>query len=491
MFKQFANVVDAVEHGFNNAHALVVGDLMLDRYIWGQVDRISPEAPVPVVRVRQVSESAGGAGNVVINLSRLGCKASLVGTVGSDAERAPLLTCLSDHGICIEGVVAFNDRATTVKTRVIGGHQQMLRLDSEDGGALSEGHIRRLLQAINSQFDNPISVVILSDYGKGVLSNFLCQEIIRLSRLKGIPVLVDPKGCDYRKYAGATAIAPNRAELARVTTTPVEDLETLFEQGETLRSALGLDFITLTLSELGIALLEPAGRLRFPALAREVFDVSGAGDTVIATMAASLTAGLHLHDTVQLANLAAGIVVGKLGTAPITREELLAALTLEREQGANKICPQGELLNRVARWRIAGERIVFTNGCFDILHAGHVNLLYSARREGDRLIVGLNTDRSVTLLKGPTRPVVREHERAKVLAALASVDAVALFDETTPLHLIKLIRPDVLVKGGDYTEDQVVGSAEVHSWGGKVTLVPLMEGQSTTEVIRRAALQTQ
>jgi D-beta-D-heptose 7-phosphate kinase/D-beta-D-heptose 1-phosphate adenosyltransferase len=488
MFRDLGRVIEVVKNQFNGPQVLVVGDLMLDRYIWGQVERISPEAPVPVVRMRYVSESAGGAGNVAVNLSRLGCLVSLAGRMGEDRERDALLALFSEHGIGTEPVISSINHSTTVKTRIMGGHQQMLRLDKEDDAPISEEDGRDLLNAVSALFEAGLTCVVLSDYGKGVLSTPVCQEVIKQARNQGVPVLVDPKGCDYNKYAGATGVLPNRGELARVTASPVEDLANLFAQGQKLRTALGLDFVVLTLSELGMALLEPTGTSQFPALAREVFDVSGAGDTVISTMAASLAAGVHLHDAVQLANLAAGIVVGKLGTVPITREELLASLTVEEQHGANKICSRSELLSKVGRWRVAGERIVFTNGCFDLLHAGHVSLLQQARHEGDRLVVGLNSDRSVAALKGPTRPVVGERERARVLAALASVDAVTLFDEDTPLHLIKLVRPDVLVKGDEYTESRVVGAAEVRGWGGKVTLVPLVEGLSTSEVIRRAAV---
>jgi D-beta-D-heptose 7-phosphate kinase/D-beta-D-heptose 1-phosphate adenosyltransferase len=488
VFTDFTKIVDIVERGFAGAGVLVVGDLMLDRYVWGEVERISPEAPVPVVRVKSISECAGGAGNVAINLSRLGCTVRLAGVVGEDQEQDSLLALLQECDVATQAVIASKDRQTTVKTRIMGGHQQMLRMDMEESSSVSDSCAGRLLDALSAEFDQHVSVVVLSDYGKGMLSPLVCRELIGRARQQNIAVLVDPKGLDYGKYAGATGISPNRGELARATGIAVEDLDRLLQAGEKLRSALGLEFIALTLSELGIALLESAGVSQFPAFAREVFDVSGAGDTVIATLAASVAAGVPLHDAISLANLAAGIVVRKLGTVPVTREELLAALMAEGEQGTGKIfCSSSELLNRVARWRIAGERIVFTNGCFDILHAGHVSLLQRARREGDRLIVGLNTDRSVAALKGPTRPLIGEQERAHVLAALAAVDAVMLFDDDTPLKLIRTIRPEVLVKGGDYLENQVVGAAEVRSWNGRVAILPLLPGLSTSELIRRAA----
>ena len=487
MFQSLKRVVEAVESGFGGARTLVVGDLMLDRYLWGEVERISPEAPVPVVRVEHLTECAGGAGNVAMNMRRLGCRVSVAGLTGNDTNREVLLSVLHHAGIGTDAVLTASGRQTTAKTRIIGGHQQMLRLDHEDRGPISAAYADELIRLVNLELAKGVSATILSDYGKGVLSLSVCQEIIRQAHAEGIPVLVDPKGSDYQKYRGANGLSPNRSELARATGADPEDLPLVLDRGKELAAALEVDFIAVTLSQLGIALIQGDTISRFPALAREVFDVSGAGDTVIATLASSLAAGLPLHDAIQLANLAAGIVVGKLGTVPVTREELVAALAVEQGQDYNKICSGQELLNRVAQWRVAGERIVFTNGCFDILHVGHVTLLQKARGEGDRLIVGLNTDRSVASLKGPARPITGQQERARVVAALGAVDAVVLFDEATPLQLINAIRPDVLAKGGDYTEQQVVGAAEVRSWGGKVSLIPLVESFSTTATLEKIA----
>jgi D-beta-D-heptose 7-phosphate kinase/D-beta-D-heptose 1-phosphate adenosyltransferase len=299
-----------------------------------------------------------------------------------------------------------------------------------------------------------------------------------------IPVLVDPKGRDYSKYAGATALTPNKRETADACGVSVHDSEALLTAAARLRESLKLDFLAVTRSEEGVSLIEESHTLHIPATAKQVFDVSGAGDTVIATLAAGLIAGLERRQALHLANLAAGVVVGKVGTAPIKYEELLRELTVEDStQQANKVCTLEALLTRVAGWRAAGQKIVFTNGCFDLLHAGHVTYLEGARNLGDRLIVGLNTDRSVSALKGPTRPVIHEADRARVMAALESVDAVVLFDEDTPLDLIRAIRPDVLAKGSDYSEDQVVGGSDVKSWGGRVALVDLVPGRSTTKII--------
>ncbi|MBF0588976.1 MAG: D-glycero-beta-D-manno-heptose 1-phosphate adenylyltransferase, partial [Magnetococcales bacterium] len=339
--------------------------------------------------------------------------------------------------------------------------------------------------------ENPPGAVILSDYGKGTLSTALCQTIIALAEQREIPVLVDPKGIAWQKYRGATCICPNRLELAAATRHPQEDLNTLLAAGETLRENLGVDFLAVTLSELGLALVQGDGLpRRIPAVAQEVFDVSGAGDTVIATLGAALAGDVPRMDALHLANIAAGVVVGKVGTTPINLPELIASVASEEQRGqSEKIAALEEAARLTARWREQGERVVFTNGCFDLLHAGHVTYLEKARRLGLRLVVGLNTDRSVQTLKGPTRPIIHQEDRARVLAAMASVDLVVLFDDETPLKLINALRPDVLAKGADYTENQVVGAKEVRSWGGEVALVPLVAGRSSSAIVENIHTQ--
>jgi D-beta-D-heptose 7-phosphate kinase/D-beta-D-heptose 1-phosphate adenosyltransferase len=486
MFKDLQKIFQTVETGFQARSVVVIGDLMLDRYLWGAVERISPEAPVPVVRLDHKTHVAGGAANVAMNLSALGCAVSVVGVVGADEDGRQLLELLQTSDIDTAAVLSMPDRPTICKTRILGGRQQMLRLDVEKAGELSLEVERLLLSGIEAQISK-CSAIILSDYGKGLLSESVCQAVIRLGRELAIPTFVDPKGLHYGKYAGCDVISPNRMELASATSTDYGNLELLLQNGERLRSDLEVGHLVVTLGELGITLLEAGSVHRFPALAREVFDVSGAGDTVIATMGAAVAAGLHLHDAIRLANLAAGIVIGKLGTVPISRDELLAALASGGETSqAEKICSVETLLKRVAHWRVAGQRIVFTNGCFDLLHVGHLALLEQAKREGDCLVVALNTDRSVRALKGAGRPIISEDARARIVAALPCVDAVVLFDEETPLNLIRAIRPNVLVKGGDYSEEEVVGANEMKGWGGKVTLIPLVEGSSTTEILKRA-----
>jgi len=486
MFKDFHRVLEAVERGFEDRHVLVVGDLMLDRYLWGAVDRISPEAPVPVVRLDHKSCVAGGAANVATNLNALGCQVSLAGVVGADEDGCQLLDLLKSTGIETSAVLSTPDRPTTCKTRILGGRQQMLRLDVEKGGEFSLELLSLLLSAIEGTVSG-CSAIILSDYGKGLLGHSVCQAIIRRARELSIPTFVDPKGLHYEKYQRCDVISPNRLELAAAASTDAGNLELLLREGERLRAKLAISRLVVTLGELGIAMLDSTGILRFPALAREVFDVSGAGDTVIATLSAAVATGLDFDDAIRLANLAAGIVIRKLGTVPITKDELVAALASDGERGqGDKICSLESLLQRVAHWRLAGQRIVFTNGCFDLLHVGHLAVLEQAKRQGDFLVVALNTDRSVRALKGANRPVISEDARARLLAALPCVDAVVLFDEDTPLNLIRAVRPNVLVKGGDYTEEEVVGANDMKTWGGKITLVPVIDGISTTAILEKA-----
>ena len=485
MFLQPDKVALSVHGRFAARRVLVVGDLMLDRYQWGTVRRISPEAPVPVLRLERETEVAGGAANVARNLVGLGLRVCIAGITGQDPHRKRLLALLKEQGVETDAVLSDPTRPTTTKTRLVGDHQQMLRIDAERIAPVDSGLAERLLAAIEERLST-VDAVLLSDYAKGVLIGDTCAQIIAVARARGLPVLVDPKGSDFERYRGATAITPNRAELALAAGVDSDDLDALLGAAERMRERLELEQLILTLGELGVALVDATGVYRIPAVAREVFDVSGAGDTVIATVAAGRAAGLDPIDTAHLANLAAGVVVGKVGTAAIAADELAAAIADEAalEQAA-KVGDLGDVLARVRQWRDRGERIVFTNGCFDLLHVGHVTYLERARRHGHRLVVGLNTDRSVRALKGPDRPLIGEQDRARVLAALAAVDAVVLFDAETPIELIRAIRPDVLAKGADYSEDAVVGAADVKSWGGQVVLVPLVDDRSTSAIIQR------
>jgi D-beta-D-heptose 7-phosphate kinase / D-beta-D-heptose 1-phosphate adenosyltransferase len=470
--------------GETQQHALVIGDVMLDRYLMGEVNRISPEAPVPVVLIKSEQQRAGGAANVAANLALLGIQTRMVGLIGNDNEGQRLLAAMSEYGINTQAMITTSSRPTIAKTRILGGHQQMMRLDQEIASELTVTEASQVMQAIQTALQQQPALIILSDYAKGLLTEAVCQQVIAYGRTHNIPVLVDPKGRNYDKYRGATALTPNKKETAEACDTQVNDAA-LIEKASRLKAALALDFLAVTRGEEGITLIaEQTSHLS--ATAKQVFDVSGAGDTVIATLAAGLMHGLNALDSLSLANIAAGVVVGKVGTVPITKADLIDAIaTAQGSEQAHKVSELPDLLHKVASWKQQGQKIVFTNGCFDLLHAGHVTYLEGAKKRGDRLILGLNTDRSVSALKGPTRPVVNEQDRARVLAALESIDAVILFDEDTPLNLINAIKPDVIAKGSDYTADQVVGGQEVLSWGGEIALIDLVEGRSTTNLIKK------
>jgi len=469
--------------GKKTSHALVIGDVMLDRYLVGDVGRISPEAPVPVVLIKSEESRAGGAANVAANLALLGISTHLIGCVGVDAEAKALSQLIKKTGTKVN-LITSKMRPTIAKTRILGGHQQMMRLDQEDNTTFSSAENTAILKVLDSEIAKKPALVILSDYAKGLLSEKICQHIIKKCKSKKIPVLVDPKGSNYSKYQGATALTPNKKETAEACEVSLQDAD-LIKKASALKTKLGLDFMAVTRGEEGITLIDKTSH-HLPATAQKVFDVSGAGDTVIATLTAGLMHDLTPLQSLTLANIAAGVVVGKVGTAPITQADLLEALTekLGNEQ-THKICNPAELLAKVETWKKTKQKIVFTNGCFDLLHAGHVTYLEAAKKRGDKLILGLNTDRSVRALKGKNRPVVNEQDRARVLAALESVDAVILFDEDTPLKLIKVIKPNVIAKGSDYTAAQVVGGKEVKSWGGEIALIKLVEGRSTSNLIKK------
>jgi D-beta-D-heptose 7-phosphate kinase/D-beta-D-heptose 1-phosphate adenosyltransferase len=486
VIEQLHEVIQEIELKWAAKRLLVVGDVMLDKYIWGEVGRISPEAPVPVVRATHQSHQPGGAANVAMNLSRLGARVEVIGFTGDDEDARLLAEGLRANAI-EPGFVVSLGFPTISKQRILGGRQQMLRLDSERLGTRSAEDYARLVERVLAKLSE-CDAVVLSDYAKGVLTAEVCQTIIEAARRRGIPVLVDPKSADFTRYRGATTICPNLGELSAAVHLETRDLKPLLDAAEALVPELEIDFLTATLGEKGIALLRPGKRFMAPAVARQVFDVSGAGDTVIAVLALCLASGLRAENAVELANIAAGIVVGKAGTVPVEKHELLAALAPEIAlHGEDKVVTREELVRRVALWKANGERVAFTNGCFDLLHIGHITVLEQARRFADRLIVAINSDASVSGLKGPNRPIVGERERARVLAALAAVDAVVVFGEPTPLEVIVAMRPDVIVKGGDYDVGTVVGASEVMAWGGQVKIVPIIEGFSTTRLIAKGA----
>jgi len=461
---------------FDKAQVLVVGDLMLDRYWHGGTSRISPEAPVQVVKVGEIEERPGGAGNVALNIASLGCKVRLLGLTGNDEAADALQTKLEAAGVAcdferVEGV------PTITKLRVISRQQQLIRLDFEESfaGRGDAGLLARMEQALDG-----VGAVILSDYAKGALSQV--EQMIALARKRNIPILVDPKGTDFSRYNGATLITPNLHEFEAVVG-HCDDEHTLVNKGVELLKSHDWQALLVTRGEHGMTLLrEGEPELHLPAQAREVFDVTGAGDTVIATLASALAAGSSLPNAVALANVAAGIVVVKLGTAAVSAHELRRKLRTSGESGTG-VMTQEQVVMAVQEAKALGEKVVMTNGCFDILHAGHVAYLREAKALGDRLVVAVNDDDSVKRLKGEGRPINPVERRMSVLAALGSVDWVVPFSEDTPQRLIAEVLPDILVKGGDYTVEQIAGAKEVIEAGGKVEILQFVDGVSTTKII--------
>ncbi len=477
-----ADLVAAVR-SLKRASVLVVGDAMLDRYVYGAVRRISPEAPVPVLAVEREVAMPGGAGNVVRNLTAVGAAVAFVSVVGDDQAGSDLTGLIGGQPGVEPWLLVQGGRHTTTKTRFIANGQHMLRADQEVVQAIHPRLADRMVK-IAGDAVAATAIVVLSDYGKGVLDGTTAKRLIDAAQAAGRRVVVDPKGRDYARYAGADIVTPNRAELAEATGMPVDSEEAILAAMRALQAAHGFGSVLVTRSEDGMTLLQGDRVHHFPAEAEEVHDVSGAGDTVVATLAAGLAGGLDLPVAARLSNIAAGIVVSKVGTAVAREEELLEALTPER--GAlRKVMSRSAALEQVERWRRRGWRVGFTNGCFDLLHPGHVHLLEQARSWCDRLVVGLNTDASVKRLKGAARPIQSEAARAAVLASLATVDCVTLFDDDTPIELIRTLQPEVLVKGADYTVEQVVGGDIVLDYGGQVRLAQLLPGNSTTATVAR------
>lgn len=463
---------------FDKARVLVIGDVMLDRYWHGATSRISPEAPVPVVRIGQVEDRPGGAANVALNISSLGAPTWLVSVVGDDEAADILNDSLTAAGIYCDFVSMLN-MPTITKLRVMSQSQQLIRLDHEEPFSNLNSDI--IENKANLLLDN-VDAIILSDYNKGSLQN--CKKLIAMAQAKGLPVLVDPKGKDYSRYHGATMMTPNLNEFEAVVGCCKSE-EDLLKKGQQLLSELDLKALLITRSEHGMTLIQKEGKeVHLPAKAREVFDVTGAGDTVISVLAAALAAGNSFIDASTLANIAAGIVVGKLGTATVSMPELRREIN--REQGIKSTIVTPEQLKiAVEDARARNEKIVFTNGCFDIIHAGHVGYLEQARLQGNRLIVAINSDDSVKRLKGNGRPINTIDRRMAVLAGLEAVDWVVPFDDDTPENLLKQIQPDVLVKGGDYSLDEVIGAPIVQTYGGTVKVLAFLDSCSTTAILEK------
>jgi D-beta-D-heptose 7-phosphate kinase/D-beta-D-heptose 1-phosphate adenosyltransferase len=471
--------------GFSRLRVLVAGDFMLDEYLWGRVERISPEAPVAVVEVTRETSTLGGAGNVVNNLVALGARVEVLGLVGEDGPGRRLHREMLRLGVSVNGLFTDASRRTSRKTRVIGASQQVVRIDRESRQPGSPDFEKAAADFVRARLPE-LNALVLSDYAKGVLTPAVLKEIIALARAHGLPVVVDPKGADYSGYVGATVITPNRKEAELAAGYPLATREDLVRAGDALRKSLNLDYLLLTLGAKGM-LLFAAGRpeLAIPTQAREVFDVSGAGDTVAALMALGLAQWGDAALAATLANIGAGVVVGKVGTAPIFRAELQRELGQGGTRLEEKIRPPAELKLLLSQLQARGKKVVFTNGCFDLLHGGHIRFLEESRRLGDVLVVALDSDDSVRRVKGEGRPVIGADDRCRILAALAAVDYVTVFASEHLLELLAALTPDILTKGSNYPQEAVAGREVVQSFGGEVRLLPITDPVSVSELINR------
>ena len=459
---------------------LVIGDLMIDHYLWGTCDRISPEAPVQVVNVKKESSVLGGAGNVINNLFALGANVDVISVVGDDLVANELKDLFDNINVSRNGLIVEKNRKTSKKSRLIASQQQVLRYDMESIDDISSKSCDEILGKLKKDIKKYDSI-ILSDYGKGVLTSSLTKEIIKLANENKVKVLADPKGKDYSKYKGAYTLTPNKKEAIEATNIDIKDEESLIKALKSLQDTCELELALITLSEQGIAIFDDSLRIK-PTVAREVYDVTGAGDTVIASIAFALGNNLDIDDAIAFANLAAGVVVGKLGSATASLDEIYEyESSLHKSNSSSHIKTFEEIEKLAIKFHELDKKVVFTNGCFDILHAGHVKYLEEAKSYGDILILGLNADSSVRKLKGPTRPINNQDDRAYILASLESVDYVVIFEEETPYELIKLIKPHVLVKGGDYEGKDVVGQ----DIANELKLVQFVDGKSTTNTIKR------
>lgn len=486
---EILNVQEDLRHldlsAFSALRVLVAGDFMLDEYLWGRVERISPEAPVAVVDVERETRTLGGAGNVVNNLVALGAQVQVLGLVGDDHSGQLLRREMDRLGVETAGLLAERERRTSRKTRVVAGAQQVVRIDRESRTLAGADFLQAAGQFLYDRLPQ-LNAIVLSDYAKGALTPPLLKDIISRGRARGLPVVVDPKGADYSGYAGATVITPNRKEAELAAGHPLARREDLVQAGKRLRRDLGLDHLLITLGPDGMLLFPRQGpEVHIATRAREVFDVSGAGDTVAAVMALGLAAWQDPRLAAQLANLAAGVVVGKVGTAPIFRAELERELGHRSPGLEDKILDLPELTLTVSHFQAQGKKVVFTNGCFDLLHGGHIKFLEDSRRLGDALVVALDTDESVRRVKGAGRPVIGEAQRLRILAALEAVDYVTLFESSRLPEILDKMKPDLLTKGSNYPEAQVAGREVVLGYGGEIKLLPVTEPVSVSDLIKR------
>lgn len=472
-------------------HVLVIGDLMLDRYVWGDAERISQEAPVILLHADKREERLGGASSVATMLRALGARVALAGVVGNDVDGPRIRRLLTDLGIDHSAVITDADRPTTVKERYIGRAQhrhpqQMIRVDYETREPVRSAVEADLCRLIGQQA-RKADIVLISDYDKGVCTLRVVSTAIQAASERGIRSLVDPiRGSDYRKYHGCSAMTPNRLEAGLATNRTLTTTAEALEAAVQLQKDLDMEAGIVTLDKDGMALAQRDGKRHvYPTRPRQVYDITGAGDMVLSVLGMALAAGADYDRAIPLANIAGGLEVEKIGVATVTRDEILRDLLRHGQQGSQKVLPLEVLVQEVASRRRLGQRVAFTNGCFDIVHAGHVQYLQDARSQADLLIVAVNSDRSVRALKGPSRPIIEQEARVQVLAALQSVDYVTIFEDATPLHLIQTLQPDVLIKGADYQKSEVVGADFVESYGGRVHLAALRDGFSTTGILQR------
>ncbi|MFH1994178.1 MAG: D-glycero-beta-D-manno-heptose-7-phosphate kinase [Nitrospinota bacterium] len=464
---------------------IVVGDLILDEYIWGSLERISPEAPVGIIESKSENLALGGAANVANNLIALGLNVDIFGVIGKDQKGKELTKLLKKRGVVIDGIVEDESRHTTNKIRVIANHQQILRIDREKRDDLSAAVRKKLLKAVSSKM-NKVDGIILSDYGKGVVTEEFVKELVEVAKKHNKKIIADPKGSDYSKYKGVAIVTPNKKEASEAAGIKIDSEKSLKEAAQKILKMFKGEALLITRGDEGMSLFKKDMSLaHISTVAKEVYDVSGAGDTVISVFAGLFFNGLDMVEAVEIANIAAGIEVGKIGTAVVTGSEIIERIESGGVEEKGRIVDLAEIKQIVARARNMGKKIVFTNGCFDLLHVGHIKYLAQAKSYGDILIIGMNSDSSVRKLKGPKRPLIGEEERGALLTALNSVDYVVIFSEPTPDKLIKEIMPDVLVKGGDYAIDEVVGRDIVEAHGGRVELVPVVKGMSTSGLVQK------
>ena len=464
---------------------MVIGDLILDEYIWGSVSRISPEAPVPILETKSENLTLGGAANVANNLAAIGCEVHLVGAIGNDEKGDKLLSLIEEKKISSKGIFRFVYRPTTSKIRVIGHNQQILRIDKEDNRPITEETENKIIKFINKTLPD-MDIVICSDYRKGILTEKVFSATTHRANNSKKRVLVDPKSSNFELYRGATIITPNQFEVEEAVPIKIQDKIDLDRAAEYLLNLTHAEVILITRGKDGMTLYPNKEKpIDIPTQAKEVFDVTGAGDTVVSILAMALAIGFNYQDSAWLSNMAASIVVGKIGTAVVTLPEIDEYLHEEMLRTSKAVLNLEELTKTVSLAKSVGKTVVFTNGCFDLIHGGHIEFLQKARAKGDLLVVGLNSDKSVKAIKGNGRPIKGEKERANILSALKSVDYITIFDETTPEEIISEIRPDILVKGDDYDVDEVVGREIVEGYGAKVELIPVVKGLSTTNIVTK------